>query len=102
CKRIVTAATGEDRRPGFTGIDVVDDRLAATEPEETATLEEILTYHRLDDIRPTIGVVTNNATAHGVPTKSKPYSLFSYKAVFLLTRIEAHPGLFVYQNRVAV
>ncbi len=86
----------------LTGIEVVDDRLTATDPQERAGLQEVMFHHQIVDWGRCFNLTSNIQTGRCKPTWDRPYSLISYKAVFKLTRIIGIDNIFAYMNRLAV
>ena len=101
-KRVVLPREGR-ADDGRTGIEVIDDRLVAPDPDERARFEEIAAAHHIEDIRRCINLTTNLATDRGAsPTRQRPYSLLSYRAVFEWGTARRFEPLFACVNRSAV
>jgi hypothetical protein len=103
-KRIVRAR-GEQigiQGLGLTGIEVVDDRLTATDEKERISSRAIMEFHKILDIKRCFNLTSNIQTGRCQPTWDKPYSLISYKAVFKATRVLGIDFIFAYMNRLAV
>jgi hypothetical protein len=98
-KRIVRARSeAEVEATGLTGIEVIDDRLTATDERERIGLEEIRRYHGIVDIARCWNLATNFTTGVAASTRERPYTLLSYKAILehgLSTGVE---HLFAYVN----
>jgi len=102
-KRIVRAVTAEEfARTGRTGIEVIDDRLDALDPRESTTVEDVCTYHGIPDVSVCINLATNFTTNAAAPTRERPYSLLSYKAVVEHGIASGAEHLFAYVNRGAI
>lgn len=102
-KRVVEAkALDQVRASGLTGIEIIDDRLNTEIPEEAIALSSIIKYHKIDDISKSLNITTNMGTGRIAPSKSKPYSLASYKAVFEIAQGREKSHLFAYLNPLAV
>ncbi len=103
-KRIVRARGGQVgvRGSGLTGIEVVDDRLTATDEMKRTGLQEIMEFHKIIDINRCFNLTSNIQTGRCKPSWDKPYSLISYKAVFKLTRVLGVDLIFAYMNRLAI
>jgi hypothetical protein len=103
-KRIVRARREyvDMRGSGLTGIEVVDDRLTATDANERTDLREIMEFHRIIDINRCFNLTSNIQTGRCQPSWDKPYSLISYKAVFKVTRELGIDYIFAYMNRLAI
>ncbi len=102
-KRLVTAKSEEDIiKDGTTGVEVIDDRLTTKNPAEQASLEEILTHHQIDSPAKIMNVTSNLNTKRGQNNVFiKPYSLYSYKAVFNLAYGRGLSALVAYMNSKA-
>lgn len=98
-KRVVRGFTPEERgEAAVTGIEVIDDRLDALNPTERASLDEIVVYYDLGDASECWNVATSCATNRVAPTRDRPYSLFTYKALFFLCRPVRIDHHFAYIN----
>jgi hypothetical protein len=103
-KRIVRARREHVGTQGasLTGIEVVDDRLMATDEKERIGMREIMEFHRILDIHRCFNLTSNIQTGRCQPSWEKPYSLISYKAVFKVTRVLGIDFIFAYMNRLAI
>lgn len=102
-KRMVRACSAEEfERTGLTGIEVIDDRVTALDPDESSTAEAILAYHHIPDVRLCVNLATNFTTNVAAPTRERPYSLLSYKAVMEHGVASGARHLFAYVNRGAI
>ena len=103
-KRIVRARRERIAVQGasLTGIEVVDDRLTATDQFEKVSLLEIMEFHEIVDINSCFNLTSNIQTGRCKPSWDKPYSLISYKAVFKITRLLGIDFIFAYMNRLAI
>ena len=102
-KRMVRArSAAEIARTGRTGIEVIDDRLDATDPAEQATLESLLAQFDITDPATMWNIATSCATERIAPTRSGPYSLLTYKALFLLSVPLPANHFYAYINRKTV
>jgi hypothetical protein len=102
-KRLVRGRTpAEVARTGRTGIEVFDDRLDATDPAEQATLAELLDEFGITDTSKVWNIATSCATERVQPTRSRPYSLLTYKGLFRLTRPLGVDHFYAYINKKTV
>ena len=102
-KRMVRAHTAEEfERTGLTGIEVIDDRVVALPGSEHSSAEAILSYHQVADVRLCLNLATNFTTNVALPTRQRPYSLLSYKAVLEYGLAAGGRHLFAYVNRGAI
>jgi hypothetical protein len=102
-KRLVMPRTQEQiDDTGLTGLEMVDDRLTATIPEEAAALEELLEASGIGDIQRSFNVATNQTTNRAALSLQRPYALLSYKAVFQLARDRGVEQLLAYLNQKAI
>jgi hypothetical protein len=83
---------------GRTGIEVLDDRLSARTPAEKATLEELFDFHGITNPSKIWNIATSCASGRLQPTRSRPYSLFSFKGLLFLTDPIDVVHLFAYAN----
>lgn len=105
-KRLVQPVDETDRQEtGRTGIEVVDDRLFATDPAEKADLDDITDFHDIDSIESSWNVTSNHSTGRGQKTdslESAMFTLVSYKATYLLAVNNGVERLFAYLNPKAI
>jgi hypothetical protein len=102
-KRVVRGFTPDERgSSGHTGIEVIDDRIDALDPAERASLNEIAVYYDLGDTSQCWNVATSCATNRIASSRSRPYSLFTYKALFFLCRPVHVDHHFAYINLKSV
>jgi hypothetical protein len=103
-KRIVEARKEPAAAEGvtLTGIEVIDDRLTATDDAERAGLRDILDFHKIAGIQKCINITSNMQTGRCKPSWEKPYSLVSYKAVFKCITVLGIDHLLAYMNRGAI
>lgn len=105
-KRLVQPVDEVERQEtGRTGIEVVDDRLFATDPAEKADLKSITDFHDIDDIESSWNVTSNHSTGRGQKTdslESAMFTLVSYKATYLLAVNNGVERLFAYLNPKAI
>ncbi len=103
-KRIVRARRGPAgaHGAGLTGIEVVDDRLTATDENERSSVREIMEFHNIIDLNRCFNLTSNIQTGRCQPSWEKPYSLVSYKAVFKVTVILGIEHILAYMNRLAI
>lgn len=102
-KRMVRAVTAEEfARTGRTGIEVIDDRLDARDPDESTTVDAVLAYHHIPEVSVCVNLATNFTTNAAAPTRERPYSLLSYKAVVEHGLAAGAQHLFAYVNRGAI
>jgi hypothetical protein len=101
-KRVV-AANPTLGLPGenLTGLEVIDDRIKAVDPNEHASLEELLVAHEIDDVMRGWNLTSNSAVPGVMPSKENPFALLSYKAIYQLTRIEDMDFILAYLNEGA-
>ncbi len=102
-KRIVEANSLEQvEATGLTGIEIIDDRLNTEIPEEAVALSSIIKYHNINNISKSLNITTNMGTGRIAPSKSRPYSLASYKAIFEIAQDKEKSHLFAYLNPLAI
>jgi hypothetical protein len=103
-KRIVRARTRQvgTEDVSLTGIEVLDDRLTATDENEKVGLRRIMEFHNIVDLNRCLNLTSNIQTGRCKPSWDKPYSLISYKAVFKVTRVLGIDFIFAYMNRIAI
>jgi hypothetical protein len=102
-KRVVRGSSAEElARTGLTRIEVVDDRLLATDPAEQATLEEVFGPFGITDPSTVWNIATSCATERVAPTRHRPYSLLTYKGLLLLTQPLRVDHFFAYVNKKTV
>lgn len=102
-KRIVTPYSEEVvESTGLTGLEMIDDRLTATEAEEAATLGEILEKSNISDLQACMNIATNESTGRAPLTREKPHGLFSYKSVFGIGRDRGAEAVLAYMNKAAL
>ena len=102
-KRIVRAKSLADTaRTGITGLEVIDDRLNAADDVEIASAQAIYAYHGITEPRTCWNLATNLITDRVRPTRARPYSLLSYKAVLELAMTMGVEHVFAYVNRMAI
>lgn len=105
-KRLVPAMTEEDRAAtGLTGIEVIDDRLTATDPAEVADLASLMDYHGITDLNTVWNVTSNHSTGRVHPEKSMEggmNTMRSYKATYMLGKRAGVEHLFAYLNNAAI
>lgn len=102
-KRVVRAVPGMHRLTGGrTGLEMIDDRLSATDLAQAGTLAELLDYHQITDTETCLNIATNSSTGRAPLSREKPYGLLSYKAIFELTRQEGIDHVFAYLNQQAI
>jgi hypothetical protein len=102
-KRMVRGRTPDEVvRTGRTGLEVFDDRLDATDPDEQATLPELLDEFGITDTSKVWNIATSCATERIHPTRSRPYSLLTYKGLFRLTRPLGVNHFYAYINKKTV
>lgn len=101
-KRVV-AANPTLGLPGanLTGLEVIDDRIKAVNPDEHASLEDLLVAHEIDDVMRGWNLTSNSAVPGVTPSKENPYTLLSYKAIYQLTRTEDMDFILAYLNEGA-
>lgn len=101
-KRIVAALSPEDcARTGLTGLEMIDDRLLATEDTEKATLDEIVASGVITNLQRCLNIATNETTKRVPPSLGRPHVLFSYKAVFEITQAHGVDCVLAYLNPLA-
>jgi hypothetical protein len=102
-KRLVMPRSQQQiKETGLTGLEMIDDRLTAVEPEEAATLEELLAASGIVDIQRCFNVATNQSTNRIPNSLERPYALLSYKAVFEFAMARNTEQLLTYQNQRAI
>jgi hypothetical protein len=102
-KRIVRGCSAEElAATGHTRVEVVDDRLVATEADEVATIDEMFGYHGFSDPAKAWNIATSCATERVAPTRHRPYSLLTYKGLLLLIQPIHVDHFFAYVNRKTV
>jgi hypothetical protein len=105
-KRIVTAFSPEKRaQTGLTGLEAFDDRMTANVEDEHVELEDILSYHQVDNVEQVLNVATNNRTKRVEQTEEeffeRPYVLMSYKGTYELLESDGANFILAYVNRFA-
>jgi hypothetical protein len=105
-KRLVPAMTEEERaETGLTGIEVIDDRLTATDPNEVLDLSSLQEFHGIEDIGKVWNVTSNHVTGR-VNEEGDMFSqlntLISYKATYMLGKEAGVTDLFAYLNQGAI
>jgi len=106
-KRLVPALPAAEREAtGLTGIEVIDDRLKATDPEEVADLGSIMSFHNITDLSTVWNVTSNHSTGRVHPDvkglESGMDTLRSYKATYQLGKEAGIKHLFAYLNGKAI
>jgi hypothetical protein len=102
-KRVVRGCTAEElAETGLTRIEVIDDRLEATDPDERATLEELFDQFGITDPAKAWNIATSCATERVQPTRHRPYSLLTYKGLLLLIQPLHVDHFFAYVNKKTV
>jgi hypothetical protein len=102
-KRVVRGCTAEElAETGLTRIEVLDDRLVATEPDEQATLDELFAQFGITDPSKAWNIATSCATERVQPTRHRPYSLLTYKGLLLLIQPLHVDHFFAYVNKKTV
>jgi len=96
CSAAELAATGRTR------VEVLDDRVAATDPAEHSSLEEIFEQFAITDPARIWNIATSCATERIAPTRYRPYSLLTYKGLLLLTQPIHVDHFFAYVNKKTV
>jgi hypothetical protein len=87
---------------GLTGIEVVDDRLTTELAREWVDLQTALDHHGIGAADNCLNLTTNMANKEVEPSRDKPYSLMSYKAMFELGMAKGTTAFFAYLNRLAI
>ncbi len=99
-QRVVRARSRVDiERTGETGLEVVDDRLRATDQAERATAEEVFGYYGITEPWRCWNIATSLNTGRVAPSRSRPYALLGYKGLFTYTRSVGIEQFFAYVNR---
>jgi hypothetical protein len=102
-KRLVRGCSAEElERTGRTRIEVLDDRLVATDPAEQATLPELFGQFGITDPADAWNIATSCATERIAPTRHRPYSLLTYKGLLLLIQPLHVDHFFAYVNKKTV
>jgi hypothetical protein len=102
-KRLVRGRSAEEfAATGRTGLEVLDDRVDATDPDEQADLDELLGEFDITDTALVWNIATSCATERVAPTRHRPYSLLTYKGLLLLTRPIGVDHFYAYINKKTV
>lgn len=102
-KRVVRGCSAEElAETGLTRIEVLDDRLLATDPDEQATLDELFGQFGITDPSDAWNIATSCATERVQPTRHRPYSLLTYKGLLLLIQPLHVDHFFAYVNKKSV
>jgi hypothetical protein len=102
-KRLVRGRSASElARTGRTGIEVLDDRLDATDPAEQATLESLFAQFGITDPATVWNIATSCATERVAPTRQRPYSLLTYKGLLFLTAPLPADHFYAYINKKTV
>jgi hypothetical protein len=102
-KRLVRGRTATElAQSGRTGIEVLDDRLDATDSAEQATLEGLFAQFGITDPATVWNIATSCATERVAPTRQRPYSLLTYKGLLYLTAPLPADHFFAYINKKTV
>ena len=108
-KRIVKPMSKKERtRTGLTGIEIVDDRLTSANPNERASLDDIIKAHGIRSLDNVMNVTSNHVTGRGVDVtslESGMNTLRSYKTTFFMAKHDTDgkaEGLFAYLNTPAI
>src|SRR5665213_371510 len=104
-KRLVFPNDPSERQiTGLTGIDVIDDRVSSTDPDEHVGLEDIMRFFKMseDDLQRSFCVSTNVTTSRvEAEANTPPHIFLSYKATFLLFKAKNYDRIFAYLNVAA-
>jgi hypothetical protein len=102
-KRLVRGRDADEfAATGRTGIEVLDDRVDATDPDEQASLDLLLGEFGITDPALVWNIATSCATERVAPTRHRPYSLLTYKGLLLLTRPIGVDHFYAYINKKTV
>ena len=101
--RVVRGCSADEMAmTGRTRIEVLDDRLVASDPVEVTSLDEMFGHHGFTDPARAWNISTSCATERVAPTRHRPYSLLTYKGLLLLIQPIQIDHFFAYVNKKTI
>lgn len=102
-ERLVRGCTAEEfAATGRTGLEVLDDRLDASDPVEHASPQELLAELGITTPDAVWNIATSCATERIAPTRQRPYSLLTVKGLLTLAEPVGVGHCLAYVNRKTV